>query len=255
MLRALMREVSPSFGRALVRRPGAVAPDAGRAAAQHAAVVAALRALGVEVRVLAGSALWPDCCFVEDAAVVSDGLAFITRPGAESRRGEVALVREALAEVRPVVELSAPLRLDGGDVLRVGDRLLVGLSQRSDPGAVEALRDAFSPEGIEVFGVAVGDALHLKCHASAPVPGLLVSVAGWLPDSLVPPGVERVVVPDAEAYAANTVGVGETVLVAAGYPETSRRLRAHGLEVVELEVDALAAADGSLTCLSVLYSA
>jgi dimethylargininase len=253
-LRALMRGVSPAFGRALVRRPSAAGLDAGRAAEQHAAVAEALRGLGVEVRVLPGSPDWPDCCFVEDAAVVSDRLALITRPGAESRRGEVAAVRGALGEVRPVVELAAPLRLDGGDVLRVGERLLVGMSQRSDPGAVEALRAAFLPEGIEVFCVPVGDALHLKCHASAPVPGLVVSVAGWLPESLLPAGVERLVVPDAEAYAANTVGVGETVLVAAGYPETSRRLRAHGLEVVELEMDAIAAADGSLTCLSIFYA-
>ncbi len=254
MLQALMREVSPAFGRALVRRPGAVPPDAERAAAQHAGVVAALRGLGVEVRVLPGSPLWPDCCFVEDAAVVSDRLALITRPGAESRRGEVAAVREALGAVRPVVEFAAPLCLDGGDVLRVGDRLLVGRSQRSDPGAVDALRAAFLPEDIEVFGVPVGDALHLKCYASAPVSGLVVSVAGWLPDALLPAGVERLVVPDDEACAANMVGVGETVLVAAGYPETSRRLRAHGLEVVELELDAIAAADGSLTCLSILYA-
>lgn len=249
-----MREVSPAFGRALVRRPGAVRPDARRAAEQHAAVAAALRALEVEVRVLAGSTLWPDCCFVEDAAVVSDRVAFIARPGADSRRGEVDLVRQALGAVRPLVELAAPLRLDGGDVLRVGDRLLVGMSQRSDAGAVDALRAAFSPEGIEVFGVPVGDALHLKCYASSPVAGLVVSVAGWLPDALLPAGVERVAVPESEAYAANMVGVGETVLVAAGYPETSRRLRAHGLEVVELAMDAIAAADGSLTCLSILYA-
>jgi dimethylargininase len=249
-----MREVSPAFGRALVRRPGGPVPDAARASKQHADVAAALRALGVEVEVLPGSAQWPDCCFVEDTAVVSDALAFITRPGARERRGEEAAVREALARSRPVTALAAPLRLDGGDVLRVGQRLLVGLSARTDPGAVEALREAFSPEGVEVIGVPVGDALHLKCHASAPVAGLVVALDGWLPEAALARGVERVVVPQAEAYAANLVGVGETVLAPAGYPETARRLRAHGLEVVELPLDALAAADGSMTCLSILYS-
>lgn len=45
--------------------------------------------LGLEVVELPADESFPDCVFVEDAAVVCGDTALITRPGAESRRGEV----------------------------------------------------------------------------------------------------------------------------------------------------------------------
>lgn len=37
---------------------------------------------------------YPDCCFVEDCAVVIGGTALITRPGHVSRQGEVQLIEK-----------------------------------------------------------------------------------------------------------------------------------------------------------------
>lgn len=64
--------------------------DLAKAVKEQEAYVEVLRTrLGLEVVELPADESLPDCVFVEDAAVVCGDTALITRPGAESRRGEV----------------------------------------------------------------------------------------------------------------------------------------------------------------------
>ena len=72
---------------------------------------------------------------------------------------------------------------------------------------------------------------------------LLVSVAG----------LDVIVVPEAEAYAANALGAGEAVLLPAGYPRVAGALRARGLEVLPVPMSEFAKADGGVTCLSLVW--
>lgn len=252
---ALVRELPDSFAVALGQVEGAPSIDVGRARAQHAAYRAALQRLGHRVVALPADEALPDCCFVEDVAIIVGDRALLTRPGAASRRGEVAAVADALAGW-PGLELHVTpegARLDGGDVLRVGDVLFVGQSRRTDAGGADALRRAFAPLGLSVVPVPVPEGvLHLKCHASSPVDGLVVVAEGATVAPYLPAGVRRVTVPQAEAYAANTVGAGDVLIVAAGFPETAARLRAEGFTLEVLDVSEFALADGSLTCLSLL---
>ena len=67
---------------------------------QHEAYADALRAAGVEVTVLPEAPELPDAMFVEDVAIVLDECAVLTRPGAASRRPEVALIARAVANIR-----------------------------------------------------------------------------------------------------------------------------------------------------------
>jgi dimethylargininase len=250
----LVRPVASSFADALAQQAPGAPIDVALAQAQHAAYVAALRGLGLGVRELPAEAAHPDGCFVEDMAVVAGDRALITRSGAPSRRGEAPSVAAALAgEGLELHQMAAPATLDGGDVLRVGQTLLVGRSGRTNAAGVEALRAAFGPLGYRVRAVAVPAALHLKCYLSSPRPGVLLAARGRVAPAWVEGLGEVVWLPEEEAYAANVVGVGERVLVAAGHPRAAAALAALGLEPVALAVSEIAKADGSLTCLSVLY--
>jgi dimethylargininase len=252
--RALVRAIPDSYAVALGQVIGAPAIDVARARAQHVAYRAALEGLGFAVTALPADEALPDCCFVEDVAIVAAGHGLLTRPGATSRRAEVEAVAEALRGAVVLHRTRAPARLDGGDVLRVDDAIFVGQSGRSDGAGLAAVREVFEPLGFAVrpAPVAAGT-LHLKCHVSSPLPGLVLAAEGAYSDAMFPASTRVVRVPAAEAYAANAVGAGETVLIAAGYPETATRLRAEGLTVVSLDTSELALADGSLTCLSLLF--
>lgn len=245
-MNALVRGVSPAFARALTRHDAV--PDAARAAQQHAAYVAALRGMGVSVQELPPDPELPDCCFVEDTALIADGRALITRPGAPSRRGEADAVATALP--MPQARMAAPATLDGGDCLRVGHRWLVGLSSRTNAAGVEAVQRAFP--GFTVQAVPVVD-LHLKCSCSALDDRRVLLAEGTLPAATFA-GLDVVTVPAEEAYAANVVAVGRRVLVPAGFPRTRRILEREGFEVIELDNRELRLADGALTCLSLLWA-
>ena len=70
--RALTRDISPNFTKALANYFGMGPTDVDASRAAHANYVAALRENGVEVEILPGLTDYPDCTFVEDAGVVID---------------------------------------------------------------------------------------------------------------------------------------------------------------------------------------
>ncbi|HET7202572.1 MAG TPA: arginine deiminase-related protein, partial [Steroidobacteraceae bacterium] len=102
MLLAYTRAVSPTLAECELTHLERVAIDLPRAVAEHQAYERALRRSGAQVRRLPAAPDYPDAVFVEDTAVIFDELAIITRPGAESRRGERRAVAETLAAHRPI---------------------------------------------------------------------------------------------------------------------------------------------------------
>ncbi|MCB9745076.1 MAG: hypothetical protein H6740_20980 [Alphaproteobacteria bacterium] len=225
-----------------------------RARAQHARYVRALQRLGMQLTHLPGHPDMPDCCFVEDQAVVAGDLAVITRSGHPKRRAEADAVHVALAEHLDIRRMTAPACLDGGDVLRMGRTFIVGVGARTNARGVEALREAVAARGYSVEAVDLpSNVLHLKSACSSPAPGLVVLAEGTLDPSLFEPHGEVLLIPAEETYAANTLGRDGKVLLPRGYPVTRERLEARGLEVIGLEMSEIRKGDGSLTCLSVWF--
>src|SRR5690242_14640088 len=117
-MQAITRKPSAAISRCALTYLERQLIDYPKAVAQHAAYVAALEGCGVQVRVLPADERLPDSVFVEDTAVVVDECAVLTRPGIESRRGEVEAIAAVLEELRPTVRITEPGTLEGGDVLR-----------------------------------------------------------------------------------------------------------------------------------------
>ena len=245
--RVLTRGVSRSIAACelthLQRRP----IDLHRARSQHRAYERALEEFGYRVQRLPTLDDQPDAVFVEDCAVVLDRVAVITRPGAARRRAECASVREALRAHRTLLEIREPGTLDGGDVLRLGRRLLVGRTARSNDEGIAQLRAHLAPLGFAVEPVEVRACLHLKTAATAFGPEAVVLHPEWV-DPAVFAGCERVEIDPTEPFAANVLALAGGVLAPAAHPRTVERLRAHGARVLTVEADELARAEGGLTC-------
>ncbi|MCB9741314.1 MAG: amidinotransferase [Alphaproteobacteria bacterium] len=226
----------------------------GRARAQHARYVRALQRLGMELTHIAGERDLPDCCFVEDQAVVAGDLAVITRSGHPPRRAEADAVHAALSEHLDIRRMTAPACLDGGDVLLLDRTFLVGVGARTNMKGVETLREAVAPRGYTVLPTRLPPGvLHLKSACSSPAPELIVLAEGTLDPALFTPFGELVLIPQEELYAANTLGRDGKVLLPRGYPVTWERLAAQGLEIIGLEMSEIRKGDGSLTCMSVWF--
>ena len=96
---ALVRPPGVSFARAISTSGAAI--DVALAQAQHAEYCQALAAAGVQVEVLPPDERYPDSCFMQDPALVIEGVAIIARPAAASRQGEEAAAVERLPLRQP----------------------------------------------------------------------------------------------------------------------------------------------------------
>ncbi len=251
---ALTRGISPAITRCELTHLAREPVDLAAARAQHAAYERCLAELGCDVRRVDSAENFPDGVFIEDTAVVLDEVAVVTRPGAESRRAETAAVAEALATFRPLLHISAPGTLDGGDVLRVGRTLFVGRSARTNEAGIAQLGELVAPYGYAVRAVPVRGCLHLKTAVTAVRDDLLLLNPAWA-DAVDFPGFDVVEVDPAEPFAANALLIGDCVVYPAEHPRTRERLERRGIDVRTVPAGELAKAEGGVTCSSLVFNA
>lgn len=252
MWMAITREVGATLGDCELSFVPRQRIDVARARGQHANYCRALEALGCEVLALPAQDTMPDSVFVEDAALVLDEVAVMTRPGAVSRRAEGAVLMPLLASFRPVLQMTAPATLDGGDVLRIGRDLYVGQAARSNPQGLLQLRQLLAPSGYRVHGVPTRDCLHLKSAATLVAEDTLLVQPQWV-DAAIFGGCRLIEVDPDEPHAANALRIGDGVIHPAGFPRTTQRLHDAGIAVTTVDLSELQKAEGAITCCSLVF--
>lgn len=225
-----------------------------------------------------------DSMFVEDTCVVFDDCAVITRPGADSRRGEVEHIKSAVSSVRSkVFQMQEPALCDGGDVLLVGKHLFVGQSSRTNEEAVKQFKQFVENLGYDIHAVDLRrdrpgkkvqqDCMHLKCAATKLDEKTVLINPNWIPAEIFSKVGLRVVeipvavAPDeqdgANVLSYKTSELTRSIVVSSFYPKTFQFLQEFyqsaksddgkvGVTVTKLEVDEIAKAEGALTCCSLL---
>ncbi len=250
---AVTREVSRAIDHCelthLERKP----IDVQRARAQHAEYEAALKGLGLAVLSLPEEPALPDSVFVEDTALVLDECAVILRPGADSRKPETESIARALTPYRKLFHVEAPARVDGGDILRVGKQVYIGLTTRSDTNAIEQIQGFLEPYGYEVHAVKVTGCLHLKSAVTQVAGDTLLVNPAWVDEKNFT-GMKFIEIDPAEPYAANALMIGDRALYPNAFPGTCKKLKEAGIKVVGVDADELAKAEGALTCCSLIFS-
>ena len=254
-MRAFTRAVSPRLAECQLTHLERTPIDVGRAVAQHAAYEAALADGGFEVVRLPELPHDPDAVFVEDTALLLGCHAIITRPGAASRMGETESTAEGLAQSFELHRIENGF-VDGGDVLRIGRAIYVGLSTRTDVTGAYALGEICTPLGYRVVAAELRQCLHLKTGATlagadaSGTPILLYSEHSIDPAQFAE--VEAMAVHPDEPAAANCVRAGDRLIVPAGNPRTAERLRERGFNLVEVDVSELQKAEAGVTCMSLI---
>lgn len=232
------------------------APDYACALEQHAAYCRALSACGLQLTVLPADGRFPDSTFVEDAAILAAQGAVLTRPGAQSRSGEVEAIGRALAAYYPrLAAIEAPGTLDGGDVCEAGSHFLIGISARTNAEGAAQLARWLAQSGCTCDCIDIRSSpgiLHLKSGLSYIGDNRMV-VIDSLADHPALARYEVVRVDAGEEYAANCIRVNDRLLLPGGYPRLSARLAALGYTVVELEMSEFRKMDGGLSCLSLRF--
>jgi dimethylargininase len=247
--RAIVREPGTQLGRCISSHPEWHTLNVALAHQQHKDYCNTLAELGLEVIQLPRDNQHPDSCFVEDTAIIHNDRALIARFAPESRRGEISAVEELLQEfsIRTTKAVS-PATIEGGDVIQLQEKLLCGVTKRTNMEGATQLASWLS---IKVETHVDPFIVHLKSHATHIGSNRMIATKAFAND-LALKGFTVIAVPADENCAANSLAIGNTVLMPSGCPLTQSMVRGAGYDVVPLNISEFQKCDGGLTCLSIL---
>ncbi len=255
------------FKNAIVRKPGKNfsqglttsnlgVPDYKKTIEQHNAYCRALEQCGLNLTYLDADLDYPDSTFVEDTFVLTHNAAILTNPGADSRKGEVALIQPILTRFyKRFYNITSPGTLEGGDICEAGSHFFIGISHRTNEEGARQLSGFLEKEGYSSSTVDIRDIpgiLHLKSGVAWLQDRTLVIIDD-LKDHPAFMGWKVIQIDPEEAYAANCVRVNNQYLLANGFPNFQTRLENLGLKVIPLNVSEFQKMDGGLSCLSLRF--
>jgi dimethylargininase len=260
---AIVRQMPRSFANCLKQEVPFDPINVDLAKVQHDDYVDTLRMLVDRVVELPADERLPDCCFIEDAAVVVGKIAAVSFLGAVERRGEEAAVRQALQSCGiKTFDIQFPGTVDGGDVLTVGNDIFVGISNRTNMDGAKQLARIFPEHHVKT--VTVEGALHLKSVLSHFDSHTLLIGQSKIAQRIlreldekynIRVSYEIVELPD--DIAANVLSVGSTVMMQAGFKRSEEILKTvaarKNKKLMTLPMSELIKADGALTCCSILF--
>jgi dimethylargininase len=144
---ALVRRPAETLAEGIVTYIERQPVDLALAKRQWDGYVTALHRNGWPTVVIDGDDTMPDCVFVEDAVVMFGDLAVLTNPRQPTRNPELVAVQHTLDELGLETTSITEGTLDGGDVLKVGSQVWVGLSGTTTAPAAEQLARLLAPRG------------------------------------------------------------------------------------------------------------
>lgn len=252
MLRAITHKVSPRIAECEVTFVDRSPIDLQLAVRQHDHYCEVLKKLGVTVSELSENESYPDSCFVEDTAIVVDELAVMCSMGVSSRRGETRLIERELSQYRDIAHISLPATIEGGDVLRIGKKILIGQSSRTNLEGIAELARILEPDGYHLVHVPTKGSLHLKSACTAIDEETLFVNPDWIElDALK--GFNLLYTPASEPWSANVLRVGPTVCVQAGFPRAVELIEDVAERVEIIDISELRKAEAGLTCSSIIF--
>jgi dimethylargininase len=247
--RAFVREPGDRYPGCISSHPLHHTVNVVRARNQHARYCETLSELGLEVIHVPRDDMHPDSCFVEDNAIVQNGRALICRMAKESRRGEETGVEAVLGEYMPVRRAVAPATVEGGDVIHLPDRLISGVTQRTNVDGITQMRKWLS---VPVDTIADPSIVHLKSYVTYLGKGIMIATRKYANHPALE-GFDVLVVPEGEEYAADTLAIDDAVLMPAGRGHAHEMVREAGFDVISLDVSEFEKCEGAVTCLSILF--
>lgn len=253
----------PQYQYALVRLPGenyieglttqdSGKPDYSLALKQHEGYREALTRCGVQVLLMEPDLRFPDACFVEDTALVTEKAAIILNLGHRKRRGEQESVGSRLSRFKKLELFYSMGSVDGGDIIRINGHFFIGLSSRTDEEGARDLTQLLARYNYSAEKVPISRVLHLKTGASYLGDGHILTIKEFARH----PGFKNYqvhVVDDEEWYAANCLRVNDHVLVPEGFAATRKLVAGLGYKIIEVAMGEFMKMDGSLSCLSLLF--
>ena len=252
-----------NFKNTLVRKPGksiskaissmGLIPKYEIVIKEHDNYIKALKDSGVNVISLAPLEGFPDSIFVEDPALTFRDFCIILRPGAKSRFGERKVFESEAKEHFEKVFALEKGTVEGGDVLRINDNFIIGLSDRTNKYGAEELANKLIYLGatVEISKTPEG-ILHFKSECSLLDDETIFLTRRMSETKFFSKNYRTVEVPSGEEIAANSLRVNENLIIPMGFHET-QELLSKNYKIKLLDVNEISKVDAGLSCMSIRW--
>ena len=247
--KAITREISDSYPKCISSHPARKELSLSKAREQHNKYVDTLIELGLEVIKLPKENRFPDSCFVEDNVVIYKSKAVISRMGAMSRRGEEEAIHHVIKEYKTVKRMETPSTIEGGDVIHLTDRLISGLTRRTNEAGIN---DAKKWLGIPIDIIEDPEIMHLKSYVTHIGNNFIVTTPQYKNHEVLEK-FDKIIISSNELYGANTLTVNGTVIISRNNPILEHDLKNHGFDFISLDMSEFEKCEGALTCLSIIF--
>ena len=220
---------------------------------QHDAYCRALVTAGFDLRALRQDAQLPPArCFISDTAVITDTLAVIARPdGVTAGDEDAAISAMLLGKTHFIKCITAPGRLDAGDVVRLGGIYYLALTPRSNRTGAEQLACFLDEVGqrAQIIDLTQYPGLRLSSAVCA-LGDNRVLIHPALARHYAFLGFKKIIAPPNETAACDALPLVDGLLLHSGFTATAALLKAHGINITAIDVSEFIALGGGLSALS-----
>ncbi len=239
--------------------------DLEKARAQHGALADVYRRHGIKVYYVEETRLdRPNALYVRDLVAMTPEGAIVARPALAARRGEERYVAQALAQLGvPIIKtIHGTGTFEGADLMWIDRKsVFLGIGNRTNPEGARQVEEELRRMGVEnviYVQVPYGQA-HLDGIFNIASEDVAVVFPWQTPfvvaEALRDRGYRIIEVESVEeaklGFATNFVALEPgRVVMPAGNPETAEKLRAAGVEIIELEIDELKKGWGGIHCMT-----
>ena len=255
--------MSFKFSTALVRKPSSriskaissknLKPDYNKVINEHKKYVSALIQSGLNIHVLEALEEYPDSVFIEDPVLAYKDISILLRPGAKTRLGEIKELEEDTKKLFEQTFFIKEGKIEGGDILRINDHFIIGLSERTNIKGAENLSSLLTSLGasVEISSTPEG-VLHFKSDCSLIDEETILLTKRMSNIDIFSKKFKIIEVPEGEEIAANTLRINNNLLIPKGFEKIQEKL-SKNFNLIILDINEVSKVDAGLSCMSIRW--
>ncbi|MDC0226660.1 arginine deiminase family protein [Alphaproteobacteria bacterium] len=255
--------MSYKFKNALVRKPSKsiinaissndISPDYKKIFAEHKQYIKSLIQSKLNVKILNELERYPDSIFVEDPALAYKNTCILLRPATKSRFGESLKLLRDIRKYFKEILFTENGKIEGGDILRINDHFIIGLSNRTNKIGAENLSYILKSLGASVdICHTPKNILHFKSECSLIDDDTILLTKKMANLNIFNKKYHLIQVPEGEEIVANSIRVNDNLLIPKGFKKTEEIL-SKNYKLTLLNVNEISKVDAGLSCMSIRW--
>jgi len=248
---ALVRKASNNIVKALSSKK--LDPSFEKINNEHNEYIRALKKSALNVIIFEPLNDFPDSIFVEDPGLIYNNNYISLRPADKTRFGESAVMKNEVKKLFEKIFSVNHGNIEGGDILRINDHFIIGLSSRTNHEGANSLSRILNTLGASVeISKTPTSILHFKSECSLIDEDTILLTEKMSKNDIFKKHYKFVKIPIGEEIAANSLRVNNNLLIPSGCPKTKEML-SKSYNLIPLDVDEVFKVDAGLSCMSLRW--